>query len=192
MQNLCGSALKHELVTITPSLSTDLHSDLLDSCLDCSDDKYVFLINRLVSSGRGKRCGLQKYDPFSDSASPGEGTMLQTQDHVILPSACLGPHNLVCPVLFLLRAKCLEVTPGLGCYLWHRRGSSPWCDKDWALRTTDKWVVFFFLRNNLWFSFLIWSEPVLLKASFGNVGAGWLHVILLAWKKHLTRCLVRA
>ena len=138
IQNLCGSALKNELVMITPSLSTDLPSDLLDPCLDCSDDKSVFLFNRLVCARSGKRSGLHKCDPFGDSASPGEGKMLQMQVHVILPSACLGRHDLACPVLFLLRAKCLEVPPCSDSYPWHRRGSSPCCNKDWALRTTDK------------------------------------------------------
>jgi len=64
--------------------------------------------------------------------------MFQMQDHVILPSACLGWHNLVCLLLFLLSAERSEVLPCLDCYLWHGRGSSPCCDTDWALGTTGK------------------------------------------------------
>lgn len=136
--------MKNELVTIDLSSSTDLPSDLLDSCLDSSNNKYVFLFNKLVCSGSGKSYGLQKCDPFSDSASPGEGTMLLMQDHIILPSACLGQHDLVCPALFPCMLECLEVPPCSDCYLWHRRGSLPCCDDDWALRITDKCFGLFF------------------------------------------------
>lgn len=57
-------------------------------------------------------------------------------------------------------------------------------------QTSD--LAYFFLRNDLWFGFLIWAEPALLKASFGNVGGNGMHIISLAWQKHLTRCLVKA
>lgn len=78
------------------------------------------------------------------------------------------------------------------CYLWHGRGSSPCCDKGQALGGIDKWLRLFFLRNNLWFSLLIWSEHKLLKALCGKAGEGCLHIISQSWKKRLTRCLLKA
>lgn len=175
--NLCDSAWKNELVMITPSSSTDLPPDLLDSCLDCSDDKSVFLLNRLTFSGSGKRSRLQKMWPFWWFLHHLEKEWCFRCKTLHSPRLLLGA---IRPGLSSALHPACQALGGITMFrlflvAWEGQLTLLWLGSQYHRQVT--WLIF--LRNNLWFSILIWSEPALLKARYGKAGEGCLHIISL-------------
>lgn len=164
-------------------------SDLLDSCLDCSDDKFVFLLNRLTCSGSGKRSRLQKTCPFWWFLQHLEKERCFRCKTLHSPRHLLGA---TWPGLSSALHPACQALGGITMFrlflvAWEGQLTLLWLGSRDHRQVT--WLIF--LRNNLWLSILIWSEAALLKAKYGKAGGGLAAHYFIAWKECLTRCLVR-
>lgn len=152
----------------------------------------------LLSVRKGLEVWVTKCDPLGDCASPGEGAMFQSRTMSFSQASAWTDSS--------RSIQCLSSCVPSAC--WYCRvqtGNSVTGEaahhtgvRTGLLGPQKSELAYFFFKRIIYNSASesglhcrIWSEPALLKASFGNAGGGCLHIISPAWKKHLTKCVER-